>query len=93
MTRQLASIILDKFSQQADSVRFATGKIRAIYAALVEEMAEATEHLFQTAYKQTFLRNRDIVDAFLDDLRFYLVRDKTPPQIFDDFFKRVTCKL
>mgnify|MGYP000623213393 CR=1 FL=1 len=92
MTWQLSGIILDKFNQQAESVRFATGKIRQIYGQLISQARNDFDVLFQLAYKSLYTKNRDIVDSFLDDLDELFTNNKSPGDIFDDFFKRLTRK-
>lgn len=90
MTWQLSSIILDKFNQQAESVRFAAGKIRQIYSELIEEARIEFDQLFSKAYSELYTKNRDVVDEFLTDLENLFISDKTPGDMFDDFFKRLT---
>ena len=90
MTWQLSGIILNKFDQQAESVRFAIGKIRQIYSQLIEQSRYDFDELFQKAYTLLYTKNRNIVDSFLNDLDELFTKNKSPGMIFDDFFKRLT---
>jgi len=89
MTFQLAGIMLDKFSQQAESLNYASRRIRSVYSQLIENTRTEFSDLFTHAYKKLFTKNRDLVDQFMDDLEITFDDASQPKKAFDNFFGNI----
>ena len=86
----MASLIFELI--QAESLHFASGRIRNIYAQLVKTARFEFDDLFTNAYKKLYTKNKDLVDHFLDGLSVALEKNGQPKKAFDKFFETIIGK-